>query len=196
MRLWPTYGMFPACLSPLAAIWYLTDSTYFLSVSLFRFPAWLYSATPLAKTAAHIETDILHQECSIMTCLQMSLSLHYTTSKNWSRGHEGRLPAGLVLMASLAFLTPPTTTDPRWHYPQWVGPTHIVLVRVAVKRHYAHCNSYKGKHLTEVAAYSSEVQSIIMVGAWWWGACPYAGRHGAGYIHLDQKATGNGLAMA
>ena len=33
----------------------------------------------------------------------------------------------------------------------------LVMVSIAVKRHHDHCNSYKGKHLTEVVAYSFRV---------------------------------------
>ena len=68
------------------------------------------------------------------------------------------------------------------------GQKRIVLVRVSitVKRYHDHGNSYKGKHLIEVAAYSSEVQSIIIMArsmvscrqTWYW-------------LHLDQKATGS-----
>lgn len=45
--------------------------------------------------------------------------------------------------------------------------TRLVLVgaSVAVKRHHDHGNSYRGKHSIEAAAYSSEVQFIIMAGS-------------------------------
>ena len=39
----------------------------------------------------------------------------------------------------------------------------LVRVFIAVKRCHDHDNSYKRKHLTEVAAYSSEVQFIIVM---------------------------------
>ena len=40
----------------------------------------------------------------------------------------------------------------------------LVRISVAIKRHHDHNYSYKEKHLIEVAAYSSEVQSIVLVG--------------------------------
>ena len=64
----------------------------------------------------------------------------------------------------------------------------LVRVSIAVKRHHDHSSSCKEKHFTEVAVYSSEVQPIMILTAnmaahrltWCW-------------LHLDQKATGNGL---
>ena len=38
-----------------------------------------------------------------------------------------------------------------------------VRVSIAVERHCEHSNSYKGRHLIDVAAYSSEVQSMIIM---------------------------------
>lgn len=40
-------------------------------------------------------------------------------------------------------------------------PIVLVRVSIAVKRQHGHGNSYPGKHLTEVAAYISEAQSIM-----------------------------------
>ena len=36
-------------------------------------------------------------------------------------------------------------------------------ISTAVKRHHAHSNSYKGSHLFEVAGYSSELQTVIIM---------------------------------
>ena len=41
-------------------------------------------------------------------------------------------------------------------------PAVLVRVSIAVKRHYDHSNSYKGKYLILVA-YNSEVWSIIVI---------------------------------
>ena len=57
-------------------------------------------------------------------------------------------------------------------------PFVLVRVSIAVKRHHDHGYSYKGKHLIEVVAYISEVQSIIIMA----GIMVHAGRHSTGEV--------------
>ena len=74
------------------------------------------------------------------------------------------------------------------HFDYSVTQTVLVRVPIAVKRHHDNGNSYKGKHLMEVVAYSLEVQSIIiMVGSM--AAC----RQTWWRLVLDQKGAGSGL---
>ena len=66
------------------------------------------------------------------------------------------------------------------------------LVSIAVKRHCDHGNSYKGKHLIVMGAYSSEAQSIIiMVGHGGMLADILLERE-LRILHFEQ-ATGSGL---
>ena len=57
---------------------------------------------------------------------------------------------------------------------------HKVLVRVsiAVKRHYDHGNSYKGKHLIGAGLWFQRFSPLSS----WWGAWQHVGRHGAGKV--------------
>lgn len=65
-------------------------------------------------------------------------------------------------------------------------------VSVAVRRHHHHGKSYKGKHLTEVSAHSSEVQStIIMVGSTVTEVWLPAGRLGASYVLIRRQQEVN-----
>ena len=52
MRLWPTSKVLVVSFS--FSSYKATYPTYSLSISLFRFPTWLYSARPLAETALFI----------------------------------------------------------------------------------------------------------------------------------------------
>ena len=53
--------------------------------------------------------------------------------------------------------------DPRCQQISCVNPTALVRVSIAVKRCHDQGNSYKGKHSIKVAAYTSVVQSIIIL---------------------------------
>ena len=52
----------------------------------------------------------------------------------------------------------------------------LVRVSIVVKKHHDHGNSYKGKHLIEVLAYSLRGSAHCHCGEIWW----LASRHGAG----------------
>lgn len=52
----------------------------------------------------------------------------------------------------------------------------LVRVSLAVERLHDHGHSYKGKHLNEVAAYSSDLHGA-----------EHAGRHGAGHILISRQ---------
>lgn len=55
--------------------------------------------------------------------------------------------------------------------PQSLVPTSVLFRGfMAVKRHHGYSNSFKGKHLIDVAAYRSDVQSIITM-MWSMAAC-------------------------
>ena len=82
-----------------------------------------------------------------------------------------------------------STATAMQHFDYSVTQTVLVRVPIAVKRHHDNGNSYKGKHLMEVVAYSSEVQSIIiMVGSM--AACKQIWH----WLHVNQKTMGSKLS--
>lgn len=69
----------------------------------------------------------------------------------------------------------------------------LVRVSVAVQRHHEHRSSHKGKQLIRVA-YSSEVQSIVLVGRGSMQADMVLQKERR-ILYLDPKARGDGLSV-